>query len=220
MVDVGAALVGGGVGVAAGPAVVRVQRSWVARTGVTRPAGRKVTLTRLAAAMCAAVAAGAGWSPALPAWLFLALAGLTLAAIDVQTRRLPTALIGWALMGSVALLVAAAAVAGEPDRLLAAAAGAGGLFVMFWLMWAAGALSGRPGLGYGDVRLAAWLGVNLAYAGWTSLVLGVLSAFVVTAAAGVVLLAMGRAGAHTRVPFGPGLVGGALLAIVATAGGA
>ena len=76
-------------------------------------------------------------------------------------------------------------------------------------------LVSRGGLGDGDVRLAPLLGMAL---GWLNLALvpvGLLFGFFAGAVAGLVLIAIGRAGRRTQVPFGPFLALGTLAALVA-----
>jgi leader peptidase (prepilin peptidase)/N-methyltransferase len=68
-------------------------------------------------------------------------------------------------------------------------------------------------LGRGDVKLLGLLGVVLGWAGWGVLLGGVLVGLLVGALGSVLLIAAGRAGWRTRVPFGPPLLVGAYLAL-------
>jgi leader peptidase (prepilin peptidase)/N-methyltransferase len=70
------------------------------------------------------------------------------------------------------------------------------------------------GLGLGDVKLAAPLGLYLGWLGWSSALVGLVAAFLVGGLVGIVLLASGRAGRRTAVPFGPSMLVGALLAVL------
>lgn len=68
----------------------------------------------------------------------------------------------------------------------------------------------RGGLGLGDVKLAALLGL---YLGTTGLILALLLAFVAGAAFGGLLLLTKRKGRKETIPFGPFLSLGALLSL-------
>jgi leader peptidase (prepilin peptidase)/N-methyltransferase len=71
-------------------------------------------------------------------------------------------------------------------------------------------------MGFGDVRLSALLSFCLGYLGWAEVAIGVYAGFLVFVVPGltVALVRRDRAYLKTRVPFGPALVIGALLAIV------
>ena len=69
------------------------------------------------------------------------------------------------------------------------------------------------GLGFGDVKLLGLLGLVLGWVGWGALGPGSSSAWLVGALVALVLLATGRAGWRTALPFGPPLLVGAVLAL-------
>ena len=73
----------------------------------------------------------------------------------------------------------------------------------------------RGGFGFGDVRLGAMLGWYLAWQGLRYVPVGLFLAFVLSAITGVALMALGRAGRRTAIPFGPFLAVGAVLALTA-----
>ncbi|MEU4788678.1 prepilin peptidase [Micromonospora tulbaghiae] len=201
----GAALLGAAAGWAAVP---------VARSFVTVPAGgapRRGAFALVGAVVFGGLAAR-GADPALPALLLVAAAGLVLAVTDVTALRLPDPLVGVVALGSVLGLAAATAATGEPRRLTVAVAGAALSFTGYALL----ALLPRARLGFGDVKLAAALGLPLGWLGWPALRLGLLLPHVLAGAAVLVLLAAGRVRRDTPVPFGPALLGGAWLAAVLT----
>jgi leader peptidase (prepilin peptidase)/N-methyltransferase len=70
------------------------------------------------------------------------------------------------------------------------------------------------GMGLGDVKLSGLLGAHLAWLGWGTLAVGAFSAFALGGLTSLVLLLGGRAGRKTRIPFGPFMLAGALLAIL------
>jgi prepilin signal peptidase PulO-like enzyme (type II secretory pathway) len=72
----------------------------------------------------------------------------------------------------------------------------------------------RPGqLGGGDIKLAGLIGLGL---GWPTVIAGAVLAFVLTAVVSLALLAARRIGLHDAICFGPFMLGGALLAILAS----
>jgi leader peptidase (prepilin peptidase)/N-methyltransferase len=71
----------------------------------------------------------------------------------------------------------------------------------------------RTGLGLGDVKLLALLGLVLGWAGWGVLLAGIFLGLVVGSVVSLVLIAARRATWRTAVPFGPPLLAGAVLAL-------
>jgi leader peptidase (prepilin peptidase) / N-methyltransferase len=69
------------------------------------------------------------------------------------------------------------------------------------------------GLGGGDVTLLGLLGLVLGWAGWGVLMAGVFAGFLLGALGSLLLIAVGRAGWRTRIPFGPPLLAGAYVAL-------
>lgn len=145
----------------------------------------------------------------LPAFLWLAGVGVLLAVIDLQHHLLPTRVIRPALGIGAVLLGVAALAEGDLPALLRAGLGAIVLGLVFLLL----ALISPQGLGMGDVRLAVPLGLHLSWLGWDVLVLGAAASFVVQAALALALLAGGRVGLRSDLPFGPAMLLGAAVAI-------
>ena len=150
---------------------------------------------------------GPSWE--LPAFLFLAAAGILLAVVDVQHKLLPDRVTLPAIGGGVGLLAVAALGTGEWTALLRAALGAVALFAVFLVL----ALISPRSLGMGDVKLAALLGLYLGWLGWPVLVFGAAAGFVVQAVLALGLLVTRRIGLRGELPFGPAMLLGAALAI-------
>ena len=72
------------------------------------------------------------------------------------------------------------------------------------------------GIGMGDVKLAGPLGAYLGWLGATAFVAGLMAAWLLAAVTGLGLMAAGRATRKTQLPFGPFLIIGAFLAILAS----
>lgn len=178
------------------------------------PAGRRrvAAVSALAALALGAVGAALGAEPELPAYLWLAAVGVTLAVIDLDCLRLPDRLTLPSYPIGLALLGVASAAHGDWDalgRAVLAAAVVGGAALLLAI-----ALPGG-GLGLGDVKLLGVLGLHLGWLGWGHVAVGVALGFCLGAAAAVLLLALRRAGLKDHVAFGQWLIAGALLAVVA-----
>ncbi|MFF3867896.1 prepilin peptidase [Micromonospora sp. NPDC001898] len=177
---------------------------------------RPLPSARRRAPTCAVVGAvvfgGLGVAPgvgaALPAFLAVAALGLVLAVVDLGCLRLPDPLVGAAALAAVAGLVAAASVAGRPDRLLGPLAGAALSFTGYALL----ALLPGSRLGFGDVKLAAVLGLPLGWLGWPTLLTGLVLPHALHGLAVLGLLAARRVRRDTLLPLGPALLAGTWIA--------
>lgn len=67
------------------------------------------------------------------------------------------------------------------------------------------------------MKLALGLGAVLGWYGWATVMLGALAAFLLGALYGGVLVVARRAGRKTAIAFGPFLIGGAFLGLLAGA---
>jgi leader peptidase (prepilin peptidase)/N-methyltransferase len=171
-------------------------------------ARRVVVVAGLAAVAVGAVAGAVGVEPQLPAYLWLAAVGVTLAVIDIETLRLPDRLILPSYPVGLVLLAIPADWAALGRAVLAAAITGGAAFLL-------ALLAPRGGLGLGDVKLLGLLGLFLGWLGWGVLVVGVALGFVLGAVAAAGMLASRRAGLRDHLAFGPWLIAGALVAVVA-----
>jgi leader peptidase (prepilin peptidase)/N-methyltransferase len=164
----------------------------------------------LAAAVLGTLAAQFdGWE--LAAYSVVGRGLVVLSWIDVRAQWLPREVTALTAAVAAPLLVVAALVAHEPHRLLGALAGA--LLALVILL--AIHLVSRGGLGDGDVRLAPLLGMALGWLNPALVPVGLLFGCFAGAVTGLVLMAIGRAGRRTQVPFGPFLALGTLAALVA-----
>jgi leader peptidase (prepilin peptidase) / N-methyltransferase len=175
------------------------------RAGAVRPPVVELGTALLFA--LAALRSELSWE--LPAFLFLAAAGVLLGVIDLQHRLLPNRVVVPALGIAVGLLLLAAAAEQDWAALLRAGLGAVVLFAVFLVL----ALIAPSGLGMGDVKLAALLGLYLGWVGWHAVVIGAAGGFVVQALVALSLLATRRIGLRGELPFGPAMLLGAAVAI-------
>jgi leader peptidase (prepilin peptidase)/N-methyltransferase len=175
----------------------------------TGPPPLAVELTT--ALLLGALAARVHPSLVLAAACWLALCSVPLAFIDAAVRRLPDVLTGAALAGTTLLLFAAAAASGHWPVLARSVLG-GVALAGFYL---ALAMISPSGMGMGDVKAAASLGTMLAWRGWTALIAGGFAGFLFAAVYGIALLMSGRATRKHQIPFGPFMIAGAFLVLLA-----
>ncbi|WP_460525965.1 prepilin peptidase [Conyzicola nivalis] len=149
----------------------------------------------------------------LVAFLYLAGISIALAAIDLDTHRLPNAIVLPAYAVGIVLLGAAAWASGDLEPLLRAVAGAAILFAFYFLL----AFAYPGGMGFGDVKLAGVLGLFLGFLGWQQLIVGVAAAFILGGVLGVLLIAIGKATRKSGIPFGPWMLAGAWVGVYAGA---
>ena len=72
------------------------------------------------------------------------------------------------------------------------------------------------GVGGGDVKLAAVIGLHLGWLGWGSVLVGTLAGFVLGGVFAAGMLLVRRADRRSAIPFGPWMLAGAWVAIVLT----
>jgi leader peptidase (prepilin peptidase)/N-methyltransferase len=154
-----------------------------------------------------------GQAAALPAFLWFGAVGLALSLIDLDVRRLPNALVLPSYPVLAVLLAAAAWWQGDWWALARAAISAAALYAFFFAV----AFAYPGGMGFGDVKLAGVVGAVLGWLSWSALIIGAFTGFLLGAMVGVVVIATGRGGRKTALPFGPFMIAGALLAVFVAA---
>jgi leader peptidase (prepilin peptidase)/N-methyltransferase len=163
------------------------------------------------AALFAGLALRFGPHAILVAYLYLGAVGLALALIDLDVHRLPNSLTLPSYAVGAVLLTVAALVSHHPFDLLRAALGMAAMYAFYFLL----VVIKPGGMGWGDVKLSGVLGLYLGFLGWGPLVVGTFLAFLLGGFAGVALMVAGRARRKSRIPFGPFMVAGALIAVFA-----
>ncbi|OUM40053.1 prepilin peptidase [Arthrobacter sedimenti] len=173
------------------------------------------TSWRVPMALLSGVLAGAGsaitdvlWN--LPLVVVLAAFGVVLGAIDAHSKLLPNAILLRFLAITVPLLLLAGVVTANWSGLLAAAAGGAGLFVVYLLL----ALISPAGMGMGDVKLAAVLGLFGGWAGAAAWMGTLLGGFLLGGLAGIGVLLLRSGSRNSTFPFGPGMLLAALASFV------
>jgi leader peptidase (prepilin peptidase) / N-methyltransferase len=143
---------------------------------------------------------------------FFGVLGVALAAIDIAVQRLPDPLTLPAYPILIALLTGAAIAGHDFAALLRALLGGLALVGLYLML----ALASAGQLGGGDVKLAGIAGMALGWLGWPILIFGAALGFALAAIATVALLAARRLTLRSAICFGPFLLAGALLAMLAS----
>ncbi|MFN2556946.1 MAG: A24 family peptidase [Nitriliruptorales bacterium] len=152
----------------------------------------------------------------LPALLAVGWAVVVATVIDLEFRIIPNKLTYRLAPIVLGLLVAAAAFDDAwGDFRRAVVAGIALPLGMLLLSEAFRLVRGQPGMGMGDVKLAASLGLVLGYIGGWEVVIAIYAAVIAAVVVASVLIVAGRAGLATRLPFGPYLALGTLVAVLA-----
>ena len=186
--------------------------SWIALRGrcasCRAPISARYPLVEvLGGAMAGLMAWRFGYSAQLVFALVFAWAMIALAFIDFDTQLLPddiTLPMLW--LGLIANS------AGVFTDLRSAVLGAAGGYLILWLVyWAFRLIAKKEGMGFGDFKLLAAIG---AWTGWQVLPVVIVASAGLGAVVGSLFLWLSRRGADTRIPFGPYLALGGIVAIV------
>ncbi|HEX4401905.1 MAG TPA: prepilin peptidase [Galbitalea sp.] len=147
---------------------------------------------------------------ALAAFLYLAAVSVALAAIDLDLKRLPDRIVLPSIV--VGALLLAIATIGSSDWWMMGRALIGGaaLFLFYFLI----VIVYPRGMGFGDVKLAALLGLYLGWLGWGPLVVGAFAAFLAGGLFSIGLVIFRKASRKTAIPFGPWMLLGAWIGIL------
>lgn len=145
---------------------------------------------------------------------WVAAAGIVLVAIDASTRRLPDAVLAPTLVVALVLLVLVVAgiVNHRPSQLVAALLGGAMAFAGYSLLALA-----TSGLGFGDCKLSALLGVVLGWFGWDALLAGITLGFGLAALSLLPRMITGRCARTERIALGPFMLVGAFTVLLVAA---
>jgi len=132
-------------------------------------------------------------------WLFVFSLSVALSIIDIKAGILPDSLI---VVGSC-VAVLRLLITGRYEFIIAGI-GLGLFFLALYL------LTGGKGIGFGDVKLAFFIGVVLGW--WQWILVAMFVAFLTGAIVGVILMIVRKKTMKSAIPFGPFLLGGMLVA--------
>ena len=141
---------------------------------------------------------GVDW-PLIVAWAFVS-AMVTVAFIDYDHMIIPNKIV---LPGALLGLVASIAISPQDWwKYLAGSVGAAAFMFVLAMTW-------RGGMGPGDIKMAAFMGAVLG----SAVIVALFTAFFAGAVAGVALIATRRRTRKEKIPFGPYLAIGAVVAV-------
>jgi len=189
--------------------------SWLILRGRCRHCGKPISprypaVEALTGLLFAAAALKLGAHAALADYCAFFAVLVALAGIDLDHRLVPRRIVYPAAAVSLVLLAIATVVDGGTrnyvDALIGGAAAFAALFVVHFVS--------PRGMGFGDVRLAGYIGLNVGWLGLARVAVGLFSGFLFGAVVGVAIMAAGRGGRKTAVPFAPFLAAGAVVAVL------
>jgi len=137
-------------------------------------------------------------------WFWFVLTGVLLAVIDVRIHRLPNVLVGITLVVGSLLLFLHGLLVDSFSQFISAALGASTLVLAYGVLHLLG------GIGMGDVKYAAVVGLYLGSLSWSALWWGTLLAFLLAASASFWPASIGQKRSDRGMAFGPAMVVGAL----------
>ncbi len=121
----------------------------------------------------------------MPAYLYFVAIGVALTMIDIDTKRLPNAIVLPSYPMIALLLAISAGVEGDWWALARAGIGAA-ILLGFYL---ALTFAYPAGMGMGDVKLSGILGGVLGYLSWTTLAIGAFGGFLLGSVGAILVLA-------------------------------
>lgn len=191
--------------------------SWVVLKGGCRQCGQRIPGREVVLELVTGMAFGAaavrfGWSWTLPPTLVVFSVLVGISAVDLERHLIPKRLVYAGIVTTFPLLVVAAAAQHRWESLAHALVGAGVAFAVLLLAH----LASPRGLGFGDVRLAALLGLMLGWIDpWTTHVfVGLFVGFLLGSVVGLSLIALRLKSRQDEIPLGPFLAAGAALTIL------
>lgn len=187
-------------------------RSWfgVGRrcTGCGAPRGWSWIAPQAAIPVLATITAlTVGPNASLPVYVMFVVVLVVASVIDLRTMLIPRPVVWAGIVAGLAMMIEVSAWTGDFRRLTGAAIGAVGYFAFLLLS----SLISPAGMGMGDVRLGALIGLYLGWIAWPLIAV----ALMLGSMAGIVqgLAAKGLAGRHQPFPFGPALAAGAIVTL-------
>jgi leader peptidase (prepilin peptidase) / N-methyltransferase len=195
--------------------------SWLLLKGRCRNCRAPICIRYLVVEAATGVLFGAtawvwGLVPVLAPLLAFAWSSVVATAIDLEHRIIPNRLTLRLPLVLLPLLALTAALDGTwADLRRSLVAGVAIPLVMFLLSELFRLLRGQSGMGMGDVKYAISIGLVVGYLGGLHLVVWAYGSIISAVVIAVGLMLTGRAKLASRIPFGPYLAIGAMLAILA-----
>jgi leader peptidase (prepilin peptidase)/N-methyltransferase len=168
--------------------------------------------TAVSVVIAAAIGARLGNHPVTWVLALLTPVLVLLAVVDWRTRLLPRVVVLPATGALIVLAVVEWLVHGDSHVLLRSLIAMLVARSVFWVLW----FVRSAGMGFGDVRLAALLGLALGRLGWSAWVIGLYGGLLLFAFFGITLMIVRRDRSTLKraYPFGPFMIAGAVLGVL------
>jgi leader peptidase (prepilin peptidase)/N-methyltransferase len=151
-----------------------------------------------------------------PALLWFAAISVALTVIDLDVKRLPDVIVlpSYAVIAALLVVGSTSSDGFGGHALLRGLEGAAALGAFYGAIW----FIAPAAMGFGDVKFSVIIGAVTAYVSWGTLLVGAFGAFIIGSVVGVALMAFGKAGRKTAVPFGPFMAVGAWVSLMGASG--
>ncbi len=148
----------------------------------------------------------------IAAWAVFVILGVALSAIDFQWHRLPNGLNAALYLCGLVLLTLDAFMNHHFEHLRSALIASILYSAFFWLV----NLLSKGGMGMGDVKLAASIGLYVGYISAISVYIAAMVSFAMGSVVGIAIIISQKGTRKTALPFGPFMILGALISVCLT----
>ena len=142
-------------------------------------------------------------------WITLISVGVPLSMMDIISRRLPNVLTSALFVLSAIIISISGIVDHASSRVISSFIDSLVLSISFLIV----SFATRGGMGMGDVKLSAGIGLIAGFYGTQTLFLSTFLSFILGALVGVALLLRRKGNLKTTLPFGPFMIIGQLVAM-------
>ena len=142
-------------------------------------------------------------------WITLISVGVPLSMMDIISRRLPNVLTSALFVLSAIIISISGIVDHASSRVISSFIDSLVLSISFLIV----SFATRGGMGMGDVKLSAGIGLIAGFYGTQTLFLSTFLSFILGALVGVALLLLRKGNLKTALPFGPFMIIGQLVAM-------
>lgn len=161
------------------------------------------------AALFATVPLALGVTWVVPAYLWFVGVLVVLTVTDIDHKLIPNRILFPSTAIGAVLLAAGAFADGDAGLLPRALGGGAGYFAALFVL----AILARGGFGFGDVKLAFFIGLFAGYLGWGHVAVAGVGSFLIGGVLSVLLLVTRIRGRKDYIPFGPWMVMAALVTL-------
>ena len=146
-------------------------------------------------------------------WISFSIFALPLTVIDIKLHRLPDILTGSLFLTSFVAILVMSVSHHAYERLVPSVVGTVALVAFYFAI----ALISKGGMGLGDVKLSASVGLISGYFGLNAVFVSSFAAFFFGSLIGLLLMAAKKANRKTPIPFGPFMILGQYVCFIGVA---